>query len=347
MTDQNFTKWLQSRTGGLLPHNPKRLQAVQQGENPIGLTHYPPLNTDPRFMTGNYKLLTVKYGITPKALPEEWNNYTGNEWKYKNTVKPINQGACGSCFACSVATAITDSFVFTWGFKPDISPMYILACQTNNSKCGGGNPSVVLQQIAENGVASDHCVDYFSMCENDQYCSGKKRITDDSAPNEMIPTTCGCCDNEIQHYKYYVEENPTIAYETSAIDSNGLNGGVQLIKEHIYEYGTAVAGFLVLSNFMNDASTIPGTFELTGGVFIESENYSGKTQNSNEITGGHAVCVVGWGVAQNITLPSNKTTYDRVPYWLVRNSWGPKYGFDGYFKYAMYQPAKKWKTSNK
>lgn len=42
--------------------------------------------------------------------------------------------------------------------------------------------------------------------------------------------------------------------------------------------------------------------------------------------GGHAVVIVGWG---------NETSADgkQIPYWIVRNSWGPEWGDGGYFKF--------------
>lgn len=46
---------------------------------------------------------------------------------------------------------------------------------------------------------------------------------------------------------------------------------------------------------------------------------------SGSLEGGHAIKVVGWG------------EQDGTPYWIVANSWGPKWGLDGYFWIEMNQ----------
>lgn len=45
-------------------------------------------------------------------------------------------------------------------------------------------------------------------------------------------------------------------------------------------------------------------------------------RSSNQVEGGHAVRLVGWGV--------DKVT--AMPYWLIANSWGPDWGENGFFR---------------
>jgi len=60
-------------------------------------------------------------------------------------------------------------------------------------------------------------------------------------------------------------------------------------------------GFVVYSDFMNYKG---GIYHYTSGV----------------MQGGHAVKIVGWGIEHGID------------YWICANSWGSKWGENGYFR---------------
>jgi len=73
------------------------------------------------------------------------------------------------------------------------------------------------------------------------------------------------------------------------------------IMKHIMEFGATVVGL-----YASDS----GFGHYKKGVFDKC--YNGK--------GNHAVVAVGWGTEKNI------------PYWLIKNSWGPNWGDKGYIK---------------
>merc|ERR1712223_114116 len=73
------------------------------------------------------------------------------------------------------------------------------------------------------------------------------------------------------------------------------------IMKHVMEFGATVVGL-----YASDARF--GHYKK--GVFD-------KCSNGN---GNHAVVIVGWGTENNI------------PYWLIKNSWGPNWGEKGYIK---------------
>ena len=153
------------------------------------------------------------------VLPENWNNYTPDKTDTDtmkrlkaNTIRPVNQGLCGSCYAVSISTTISDNFLF--GMKlnknPFLSPMYILSCLPDNAKCKGGNPSLVLDDIHDKGGLPSNCSqDYYKLCDANKRCNGKgedhlNKKTDDPESSktpeeimeEMIPK-CGYCEGGI------------------------------------------------------------------------------------------------------------------------------------------------------
>ena len=118
-------------------------------------------------------------------LPDNWKNYFTEEEKksgiYLNDRKrekkllstpPPYQQSCGSCYAFSVANAISDVLLFSnLSFNPNISPMCILSCIKieDNSGCNGGNAMATLQYIANNGVLTSHCINYQEFLNNNVY----------------------------------------------------------------------------------------------------------------------------------------------------------------------------------
>ncbi|WP_158886686.1 C1 family peptidase [Amycolatopsis anabasis] len=80
-----------------------------------------------------------------------------------------------------------------------------------------------------------------------------------------------------------------------------LTGDPAAIKHHLYGYGP-VATCLVIYNDL---------FHYTGGVYRAT---------TEETSGGHCVALVGWD--------------DTAGCWIAKNSWGPEWGEDGYFRIA-------------
>ena len=340
----DFQNWLRSRKPIDIPVDTKKLKSVKEGESEWGITKIPPLNADVRFSKAKLKSVNPKLLSNMTAnvnLPESFKNYdpTSKELKLKISSTPMNQGGCGSCFAVSLAQCISDAFVYSGlSFNPDLSGLSLLTCVKNtyiNAGCEGGLPADLARYIStdagkRSGILSNACMNYNDAWNN---CSKNKKCVNSSLSqmtNIMIPKNCGCCGNKFKHYKYNIN-SVVLAAKRNSSDEATIN----LIKQHIMDYGSAVTGFGVYANFSQ------GIFKETNDVYIKNAIYKGK--GPGQLEGGHAVCIVGWGVEPSLNF--NGKIIKNVPFWWTRNSWGNNWGISmsgvgGYFKYAMADTAR-------
>lgn len=330
----------------------------------------PPSKAMINFAQQSGKFKTVKKTFKAgkdQDLPEFWTNYTPvpnqDSKKFLISTRPQNQQKCGSCFAFACAGAINDGFIFdkNLSFNPDVSPMSILSCvkDEGNAKCEGGDPLSVLNYIARNGVTTNNCMNYTLLCNQSPACYAKvKKAFDEIATEESMKIPeCGCCNNsnckDTEKFSYYITEPILIAINDTGY-YEGVTDGINVIKYHILRYGSAVTGYVVYGNFVNDKTN--GRFEKTRGIYIEGENY-GDDNDTNKFFGCHAVCIVGWGIEKEPITVKNGITlkvgdsyqvkdssgkyyqkiYQGMPYWIARNSWDSLWGNNGYFKMAMHQ----------
>ena len=339
----------------------KNIFEVSQGEEESPLyKQIAPLNAILMFSANpaNFKTPEPSLRASSVSLPENWNNYTpqgDSPQKYLLSTRPEDQQKCGSCFAFACATTINDVFVFgkNLNFNPNLSPMSIMSCIKDpaQQQCDGGNPMPVLNHISNEGITTNNCMNYTEICDEFSACHtvDKKAFDEKNQTGKMIIPPCGCCEEPCDNpnFKYFIEKPVLVSVNDSKDDSGNIINGhidaIELIKQHLYIYGSAVCGFIVYANFVHDKSN--GDFEKTRGIYIESENYmdmdKNKTLKPNQILGCHAVVIVGWGTEKNKITLQDGTVLKETPYWVIRNSWGTKWGLDGYFKMAMYQKVNK------
>ena len=99
-----------------------------------------------------------------------------------------------------------------------------------------------------------------------------------------------------------------------------FKNNVQRIKEAIYLYGPVTAVIPVYKDF--NSKFKPGTAHWSDANYV----YEVDKESSNTITGLHHVLLVGWGRDR------------RGGFWVVKNSWGVWWNYDGYFNARMGDP---------
>ena len=311
-----------------------------------------PLNTDIRYTNRtNYKN-SKKENFTI-SLPDNWNwkdhfpiddTIKNMKEKKKLIEKPRNQMFCGSCWAISTASSISDKFVATGlvKYSPNLSSTFILSSEyTSQLKCEGGNILSLHKMLESKGLATSRCIDY-SWCEDNRFCNGDKNGNggrnnreggkEFKTPkalilylNSIIPKK-GCYFPENKDL-YMIQDVKTFTNHKTDQDVENF---IYEAKLHIFDYGPVCAGFVVFMNFLS------GNFGITNDIYIENIDYI-NSDPENIITyddfrpvGGHAVSVIGWG-------EEYVKCIGVVKYWYCRNTWGEKWGSNsGYFKYASY-----------
>lgn len=269
----------------------------------------------------------------------------------KSLIHPVqNQHMCGSCWAMALAACISDCFVVSGAvnWMPRIAPTFLMMSipkYLGNSQCDGGNPASTAFALESMPIADTTCIDY-SWCTNDKkVCTSAAaahhfKSTLGSTLNANIPNPDSACYFEGDKYLYQIDSGTEALYITDKMQPTKFR---DIIKRHIIEFGPPLAGYAVLNNFINGDFT---NEDINQGIYFDRAKYSSITTNRPlifndsyasiyQLSGLHAVAVVGWGIGKNVQYDNDK--YGDVPYWIARNSWGSSWGhMKGYFKIAMY-----------
>lgn len=265
-------------------------------------------------------------------LPE---SFDGRE-VWKGMLTPVqDQGSCGSCWAFSSSSALSDRFnIHSQGqLNILLSPAVMILCNFRDMKeaedikhpeldlvdinkyndkdiginaCHGNSLSNAYMYLYIYGSALASCVPY--TLENNPNNFGA--LTD--ASDKIIPlcaTITGVLNDMCQDVIYDErtgEEFGTPMRSYRAKHIYNIQTNVESIQRDLYRWGPVSAGFKVHTDFY--------TYNSKTDVYV----WDGKGVDES----GHAIVIVGY---------SGKST-DPNGYWIIRNSWGTKWGMNGYFK---------------
>jgi len=209
-----------------------------------------------------------------------------------------DQAACGSCWAFGAVEAISDRIcIATNGTQtPHISAEDMLSCcALCGNGCNGGYPDMAWYYYVQQGVVTggnygtnQGCQPYsFPMCNH--HVNGSYPDCSGNGPTPSCKKTC------LPNYPKTFTEDKHYGSK-----SYGVSSRVADIQMEIMTHGPVEIAISVYEDFMMYKS---GVYRHVTGSYL----------------GGHAIKMIGWGVAE-----------DGTPYWICTNSWNQDWGNGGF-----------------
>lgn len=216
--------------------------------------------------------------------------------KSLNTIR--DQSMCGSCWAVSAASVLSDRLCIASEGKVNVfisAESLVTCCKSCGNGCNGGNSIKTFKHFTENGEITGG--DYGSQIGCKPYSMPPR---DNTATMNIEYTEAKKCENKCTNPKYPIPFEKEKRYKTKNYylfdDRNTTK-----IQWDLMLNGPQVGAFIVYSDFLLYSK---GVYRHTKGVAL----------------GGHGVRLIGWGQEKG------------VDYWLATNSWGTDWGQKGLFK---------------
>jgi cathepsin F len=238
-------------------------------------------------------------------------SYMEFDWRDWGAVTSVkDQGTVGTCWAFSTIGNIEGQHYLCGNDLVSLSPEYLVDCDGSadydqkHADCGvfGGWPYLAYQFVLDQGGVPTE--------ESYPYCSG----TGDCFPCMQGPTSlCGpppyYCDETIEE-----EKCPSADLSASIDDWFQLESGVD--EDEMADVLSTQGPLSVLI----DASQLQF---YQSGVW-DGQAFGGSLMQCSSEYLDHAVLAVGFGVEE--------AGGDGLAYWTVKNSWGERWGEDGFFR---------------
>ncbi|XP_050405058.1 cathepsin L [Patella vulgata] len=229
------------------------------------------------------------------------------DWRDKNMVTSVkDQGSVGTCWAFSTVGNIESQWALQGKSLSNFSVEQVVDCdgtedvKLNKADCGvfGGWPFLAYEYVKRQG-GLESWNDY-------AYCSGTGKCF--TCPAQGYNKTL--CGPPVE----YCQKNESC---DAKLDKSKFVPGLKVDDwQAVDQDETTIAHGLMLLGPLSvalDASLLQ---------FYKFGVFSPITCNPKLLD--HAVLMVGFGV--------EKTLFGSKPYWMIKNSWGEKWGEKGYFK---------------
>ncbi|CAJ0608163.1 unnamed protein product [Cylicocyclus nassatus] len=256
---------------------------------------------DPKYLEETVNAKPANELVINEPIPESFD--AREKWPECDSIKLVrDQANCGSCWAVSAASAMSDRLcVQSHGKKKAIiSDSDILACCGDfcGHGCNGGKLIRAWEYVINEGSCSGGPYNTRNCCKPYPFhpCGkhkGQPYYGECYGVQQVTPNCVDKCQGS--YYKRYIVD------KMYALSAYNVNATEEAIQKEIMVNGPVQTGMRVYSDF----------YYYKSGVYVNK----GKS-----FCGAHAVKIVGWGVENG------------VKYWIVSNSWNYDWGENGFFK---------------
>lgn len=243
-----------------------------------------------------------------------------------------NQGECGSCWAVTAADVLTDRACIQYGSNIPFSAQPLVSCTElspnsntepvmypwESNSCPSGKKSFsCLCSESSDTVPAPGCFG------NSMYAAWDYLKKYGTVPlleiNGDVGASISCktfCEMAAGYHP--AKESARLLFKSIGKPINvsdqdsALHENIANMKRNIIKYGPIQGAFSVYKSFNSFFEKNPT------GVYV--------LDPSGGLVGGHTSKIVGWGVDNN------------KEYWILQNTWGNKWGDNGFYKMAFTTP---------
>ena len=235
-----------------------------------------------------------------------WMDFEGQDW-----ISPArDQKQCGSCWLFAAMGALENILNIREGradLNIDLSEQYVLSCLPRAGNCIGGSILGVFYYIMNNRSSGNNCNGIIP-----ESCFPYRAIDSDGFDGLDYDSDPVLCDEKCEDWQDYLIPISDFGYWYP----DGSPEDRDAIKTQIMQHGPVVSA--MYCSWYTDGED---NFMDWGYDNIDPDDYFTSSKKYPPII-YHFIVIVGW---------KDDPSIDNGGYWICKNSWGPEWGYNGFF----------------
>ena len=234
-----------------------------------------------------------------------WMDFEGQDW-----TSPVkDQLDCGSCWLFAAIGTLESIINIREGradLDVDLSEQYVLSCLPRAGNCFGGEPYPTFYYIMCNKTSGNNCNGIIP-----EFCFPYKGIDVEGCDAYDCNNDPIMCDEKCENWEDYLIP----ISDWGVWYPDGSSEDRDAIKTQIMQHGPVVTALMV-TYYIHGVDNIVDWWIKNH----EPDDYYSSSLQFDTIN--HHVVIVGW---------KDDPSIDNGGYWIIKNSWGLEWGYDGYF----------------